>query len=198
MVDYLALDSVTKGDGFPLPQVIDILDWLGVGKLFAKLDLANGHWQVPFREEDRGKNSRSHPLWIVEFISMPFGLKTAGATFQRLMQATFSDFLMGNVTSSSDNQTGFCMPYVNDLIVHSRSDYGALEHYEQIFKGAAQVGMQFKPSKCTFFSTHLEVLGHIVTPNGRIPDPKKVQALSDFPLVNSKTAVQRFLGMVGF
>ena len=90
---------------------------------------------------------------------------------------------MGNVTSSSDNQTGFCMPYVNDLIVHSRSDYGALEHYEQIFKGAAQVGMQFKPSKCTFFATHLEVLGHIVTPNGRIPDPKKVQALSDFPMV---------------
>ena len=46
VVDYRALDSVTKGDGFPLPQVIDILDWLGVGKLFAKLDLANGHWQV--------------------------------------------------------------------------------------------------------------------------------------------------------
>ena len=105
---------------------------------------------------------------------------------------------MGNVTSSSDNQTGFCIPYVNDLIVHSRSDYGALEHYEQIFKGAAQVGMQFKPSKCTFFSTHLEVLGHIVTPNGRIPDPKKVQAISDFPMVNSQTAVQKFLGMVGF
>ena len=58
--------------------------------------------------------------------------------------------------------------------------------------------MQFKPSKCTFFSTHLEVLGHIVTPNGRIPNPKKVQALSDFPMVNSKTAVQRLLGMVGF
>ena len=88
VVDYRALDSVTKGDGFPLPQVIDILDWLGGGKLFAKLDLANGHWQVPFREEDREKNSRSHPLWIVEFISMPFGLKTAEATFQRLMQAT--------------------------------------------------------------------------------------------------------------
>ena len=96
---------------------------------------------------------------------------------------------MGNVTSSSDNQTGFCMPYVNDLIVHSRSDYGALEHYEQIFKGAAQVGMQFKPSKCTFFATHLEVLGHIVTPNGRIPDPKKVQALSD-----SGTAQREGLG----
>ena len=49
-----------------------------------------------------------------------------------------------------------------------------------------------------FFSTHLEVLGHIVTRNGRIPDPNKVQAISDFPMVNSQTAVQKLLGMVGF
>ena len=90
------------------------------------------------------------------------------------MQATFSDFLVGHVTGSSDNQTGFCMPYV-DLIVCNMSDYGALEHYEQIFKRATQVGMQFKPSKCTFFLTHLEVLGNIVTPNGCIPDPKNGQ-----------------------
>ena len=48
---------------------------------------------------------------------MPFGLKTVVATLQRLMQATFSDFFMGNVTGSSDNQTGFCMPCVDDLIV---------------------------------------------------------------------------------
>ena len=113
------------------------------------------------------------------------------------MQATFSDFLVGHVTGSSDNQTCFCMPYV-DLIICNMSDYGALEHYEQIFQRATQVGMQIKPSKCTLFSTHLEVLGHIVTPNGRIPDPKKVQAISDFPMVNSQTAVQKFLGMVGF
>ena len=99
---------------------------------------------------------------------MPFGLKTAGATLQRLMQATFSDFLLEHVTGSSDNQTGFCMPYV-DLIVRSMSNYGPLEHYEQIFKRAAQVGMQFKPSKCTYFSTHLQVLGHILSPHGEGP-----------------------------
>ena len=198
VVDYHALNSVTKSDGFPLPQVIDILDWLGGGKSFAKLDLANGYWQVPVREEDREKTAVVTHCGLFEFITMPFGLKTAGVTFQRLMQATFSDFLIGNVTGSSDSQIGFCMPYVDDLIVRSMSDYGALEHYEQIFKHAVQVGMQFKPSKCTFFSTHLEVLGHIVTPTGHIPDPKKVQAISDFPMVNSQTAVQKFLGMVGF
>ena len=51
VIDYRALNSVNKSDGFPLPQVIDILDWLGGGKAFAKLDLDNGYWQVPVREE---------------------------------------------------------------------------------------------------------------------------------------------------
>lgn len=139
VIDYRALNSVTKSDGFPLPQVIDILEWLGGVKSFAKLHLANGYWQVPVREEDREKTAVVTHWGLFEFISMPFGLKTAGATFQRLTQAKFSDFLMGNVTGSSDNQTGFCMPYVDDLIVRSMSDYGALEYYEQIFKRAAQV-----------------------------------------------------------
>jgi len=129
---------------------------------------------------------------------MPFGVKTAGATFQRLMQATFSDFLMGNVNGSSDNQTGFCMPYVDDLIVRSMSDVEALEHYEQIFARAIHVGMQFKSLKCTFFSRNLEVLGHVVTPRGRIPDPAKIKAITKFAMVNSQSAVQKFLGMIGF
>ena len=95
------------------------------------------------------------------------------------MQATFSDYLIGNVTGSSDNQTGFCMSYIDDLILRSMSDSDALDQYAQIFERATQVGIPFKPSKCTFFLTHLEVLGHIITPNGRIPDPKKVQAIAD-------------------
>ena len=93
---------------------------------------------------------------------------------------------MGNVTGSSDNHTGFCMPYVDDLILRSMSDADALEHYAKIFERAAQVRMQFKPSKCTFFSTH------VITPSGRIPDPKKVQAITEFPMVNSQSAVHKF------
>ena len=109
VVDYRALNSVTKSDGFPLPQVIDILDWLGGGKSFAKLDLANGYWQVPVREEDREKTAVVTHCGLFEFISMPFGLKTAGATFQRLMQATFSGCRMSDVGCRISN--GFRVPF---------------------------------------------------------------------------------------
>ena len=85
------------------------------------------------------------------------------------------------------------MPYVDDLIVRSMTDVEALEHYEQIFSRATQVGIQFKLSKCTFFSRNLEVLGHVVTPQGRIPNPAKVKAITTFPMVNSQSAVQKLL-----
>ena len=142
----------------------DILNRLGGGKSFAKLDLGNGYWQVPVGEEDREKTAVViHCGWF-EFISMPFGLKTAGATFQRLMQVTFSDFLMGNVTGSSNKQTGFCMPNVDDLIVRSMFDYGALQHYEQIFKRAAQVGMQFTQSNAHSFQPTSKYLATSLPP----------------------------------
>ena len=73
------------------------------------------------------------------------------------------------------------------------SDVEAWEHYEQIFARATHVGMQFKLSKCTFFSRNLEVLGHVVTPQGRIPKTAKVKAITTFLMVNSQSAVQKFL-----
>jgi len=78
---HSAPTTTTVYRGFPLPQVIDILDWLGGGKAFAKLDLAKSYGLVPVREEDRGKTAVVTHCGLFEFISMPFGLKTAGATF---------------------------------------------------------------------------------------------------------------------
>lgn len=199
VVDYRALNAVTTSDGFPVPQVIDILDWLGGGKVFAKLDMASGYWQIPVAKQDREKTAVVTHCGLFEFLSMPFGLKTAAATFQRVMQTTFADYLMGSVSSDKNShQEGFCMPYIDDLTVRSMSDCEALSHYEKIFKRATSVGMQFKPSKCIFFAQTLEVLGHIITQSGRLPDPRKVEAISKYPMVNSKPAIQKFLGMIGF
>ena len=175
VVDYRALNSVTKSDGFPLPQVINILDWLGGGKSFAKLNLANGYWQVPMREEDREKTAVVTHFGLFEFISMPFGLKTAGATFQRLMQATFADYLMGNVTGSSDSQDGFCMPYVDDLCVRSLSDDSALEHYRKIFEHYIRLFDEPGSSGTCHFPTwpHCrpkEGASYHQLPHGRLPD----------------------------
>ena len=104
---------------------------------------------------------------------MPFGFKTVGATFQHVIQTTFADYLMGNVSGHSDAEPGFCMPYVDDLCTQRMSYAEALYRYEKIFQRTVQVGIQFEPSKCTFFAQTVEVPGQILAVNERLPNPKK-------------------------
>ena len=118
---------------------------------------------------------------------MPFGLKTAGQTFQRVLNTIFSDYLYK-----------WLIIYVDDCISWSSSYSEALAHYAQIFARASQYGIQFKPSKCEFFSKELQILGHKITPDGRYPTEKGTEAISNFPTPHNVSSLKRFLGMAGY
>ena len=90
VVDFRKLNDVTVGDSFPIPNITDVLDSLGKSEYFSNIDCAKGFWQIPFREEDRPKTAFSTEYGHFEYKSMPFGLKGAPATFQRLMSTLLS------------------------------------------------------------------------------------------------------------
>lgn len=90
LVDYRRLNDITIGSVFPLPNINEILDQLGKCSYFSTLDLANGYHQIPIDECDREKTALSTSEGHYEFNRMPFGLKGAPATFQRMMNSVLA------------------------------------------------------------------------------------------------------------
>jgi len=99
---------------------------------------------------------------------MPFGLKNAAQTFQRLMDRLF-------------RHLPFVFVYLDDILIASRTEAEHLDHLSQVFAILQQNGLQLNPSKCVFAAVSLSFLGHKVDATGISPLPKHVQALLDFP-----------------
>jgi len=85
VIDFRALNEKTIGDAYPLPNIIDILDHLGSAKYFSIFDLASGFHQILMDQSDKYKTAFSTRYGHFEYNCMPFGLKNAPVTFQRLM-----------------------------------------------------------------------------------------------------------------
>nr|XP_043896844.1 uncharacterized protein LOC122778812 [Solea senegalensis] len=84
-VDYRRVNEVSKFDAYPMPRVDELLDRLGPARFFTTLDLTKGYWQIPLSLESREKTAFSTPYGLYQFVTLPFGLFGAPATFQRLM-----------------------------------------------------------------------------------------------------------------
>ena len=83
--NYRRLNNVTVPDRYPLPNIADFSSQLSGSKVFSKLDLQKGYYQVPMALDDIMKTAIITPFGMFEFLRLPFGLRNGGQTFQRLM-----------------------------------------------------------------------------------------------------------------
>lgn len=110
VTDYQKVNEKTVGDAYPLPDVTEILDQLGQSKYFSCIDMVMGYHQIEVAEQDRAVTAFSTKEGHWEYKRLPFGLKTAPATFQRMMNVVLS-----GLTGSR------CFLYLDDVIVYARS-----------------------------------------------------------------------------
>jgi hypothetical protein len=97
-IDYRKLNSVTKPDAYPLPRIDELLERYQTIKWFTSMDLASGFHQVEMSEEDKEKTAFICSEGLYEFNVMPFGLRNAPGTFQRLMDKVLKDHIIANIT----------------------------------------------------------------------------------------------------
>lgn len=118
---------------------------------------------------------------------LPFGLKNAAASFQRLMEHVLRE-LKGRC----------CLVYIDDVVVYSQNELEHMQHLKQVFKCLHDAGLTLNLKKCNFIQRALTFLGHIVSGDGIKTDPSKVAAVNEFPVPQSLKDVQRFLSLAGW
>uniref|UniRef100_A0A669BDF1 ribonuclease H n=1 Tax=Oreochromis niloticus TaxID=8128 RepID=A0A669BDF1_ORENI len=183
--DFRRLNNATENDRYPIPHIQDFSANLAGTSIFSKIDLVRGYHQVPVRAEDVPKTAVITPFGLFEFLRMPFGLKGAAQTFQRLMDSVLRGL-------------PFVFVYLDDILVASCSASQHESHLRQVFQRLAAHSLIINPSKCQFGLPVLDFLGHRISAEGVVPLPDRVRAVSAFPRPTSVKALQEFLGMINF
>lgn len=187
VIDYRALNEKTVGDAYPLPNITDILDQLGGAQYFTVLDLASGFHQIEIDPADRHKTAFTTLYGLFEFNRMSFGLKTAPATFQRMMDLVLSGL-----------QGVEMFVYMDDIVVYAKT---IEEHNQKLTKLLGRLktaGLVLQPDKCRFLCKEIGYLGHVISKEGVKPDPKKVEAVDNFPRPKGRKNIKQFLGLAGY
>ena len=123
------------------------------------------------------------PLGFFECERMPFGLTNAPATFQRLMENCLGDLHLN-----------WCIIYLDDIIVFSETPKEHIKRLRGVFQKLASAGLKLKPNKCEFFKKKITYLGYVVSEEGIEVDPKKTEAVQNWPVPKTVTDVRSFLG----
>ena len=187
VIDYRGLNEKTINDSYSLPLIKDILDQLGGAKYFSVMDLASGFHQIPMDPESKAKTAFSTPYAHYEFNRMPFGLKNAPATFQKLM---------GQVLTGLQGNELFV--YMDDIVIYASSLVDHSQKLKVLLGRLKTSGLSLQPEKCHFLKKEIVYLGHIITQEGVKPDPRKVEAVKNFPIPKGKKNIKQFLGLVGY
>jgi hypothetical protein len=186
-IDYHALNAVTSKDKFPIPVVDELLDELHGARFFTKLDLRSGYHQVRMHPDDIAKTAFQTHHGHFEFLVMPFGLSNALATFQALMNDVLSPYLHR-----------FVFVFFDDILIYSSSWAGHLQHVAIIFNELRAHRLHLKRSKCSFGTTSVAYLGHVILVEGVGMDADKVAAVAAWPPLQSPRALCGFLGLTGY
>ena len=169
-MDFRDLNDACPKDDFQLAITELLVDaTTGFGAL-SFMDGFSGYNQIKMHPEDEDLTAFRTPQGIYCYTVMPFGLKNAGATYQRAMTIIFRDFLHNLVEC-----------YVDDLVVKTKDRENHSHDLRKVFEKLRQHQLKMNPLKCAFGVTSGKFLGFVVRKEGIEIDLDKVKAIIQIP-----------------
>ncbi|KAK7095116.1 hypothetical protein V1264_006567 [Littorina saxatilis] len=184
-IDFRKVNKITVFDPEPMPTATDLFRQLTGSKIFSKIDLSKGYWQIPVREEDIPKTAFATPDGTYECLRMPFGMVNSGATLKRGMRKMLKG--MKNVVY-----------YWDDLLVHTETFAEHLETLRELFSRLTKANLTVRPSKCILGTDNVDFIGHSLKEGQKGLLLENVTKILNAPRPETKKQVRSFLGLAGY
>lgn len=187
VIDYRALNRITKHNDAPIPRTDEMFDRLGQAVFYSKLDLKTGFHQIRIAPGDEEKTAFKTRYGHFEFLVMPMGLRNAPATFQALMNAIFRDCI-----------DEFVVIYLDDILVFSDSREEHLNHLRIVLTRLRDNQLYIGNKKYELMQEETEFVGLVVGKSGIKVGEDRKALIKDWPTPTNITELRSFLGLVQF
>ena len=184
-IDYTNLNKHCPKDHFPLPRIDQIVDSTAGCQRLSFLDAYSGYNQIKLKEDDEINTAFITPNGVYCYKVMTFGLKNAGATYQRCMQACLESQIGRNIEV-----------YIDDIIVKTRDASTLIDDLRETFDNLDRYKIKLNPKKCFFGVPGGQVLGYFISARGIEANPKKIKAILDMKAPTNLHGVQQLAGRV--
>jgi hypothetical protein len=182
-VDYTGLNKACPKVPYPLPRIDRIVDSIAGCETLSFLDAYSGYHQIRMKESNQLATSFITPFVMYCYITMPFGLRNAGATYPRCMNHVFGEHIGRTVEA-----------YVDDIVVKMRKAPDLLSDLETTFKCLKAKGVKLNPEKCVFGVPRGMLQGFIISEQGIEANPEKIAAITSMGPIKDLKGVQRVMG----
>jgi hypothetical protein len=184
-IDFTDLNKACPKNPFPLSRIDQLVDLASGQARLSFLDAFQGYHQIPMNAADQDKTAFITPRGTYCYKMMPFGLKNAGATYQRMVTKMFGHMIGKTVEV-----------YIDDMLVKSLREENHVADLLKVFNILRESRLRLNASKCTFGVSSDKFLGHIVSRRGIKPNLDQIAALVDSVEPRNIKQVQRLTGMV--
>jgi hypothetical protein len=182
-VDYTDLNKYCPKDPFGLPWIDQLIDSTVGCDLLCFLDCYSGYHQIAIKEEDQEKTTFITPFGAYCYTTMSFGLKNAGATYQRAIQACFKRRLNKNVEA-----------YVYDVVVKTKNSDTLIADLEETFTSLREYRWKLNPNKRVFGVPSGKLLGFIISHHSIEANPKKISTITSMKAPTCIKDMQKLTG----